>query len=101
MCPTVCVGSVIVITDQIFLIFDFSNRSEPYRQACTLGSNVLNNFIGYQGTRTKILRAMDVEKINILLKLMNAWADKDFELFPNLCTFLWILCQNEEQKQVK
>lgn len=80
----------------MFSVLAATARSDPEIGINTAATNVLINFCKYDLTRAACWLPSEMNKV---LSLMLHFCDKEYKLFPTLCTFLWLLAHTEEYKQ--
>lgn len=83
--------------DYLYTVLSSINRSLPEMQVAIQATAILINFCKCSFTIDKVWQPDYMENI---LSLMLIWCDKESLLFPYLCTLIWLLCHNENYKNV-
>lgn len=84
-----------VIAERFFDSIVLTNRSPPEIKVCTATVSVLINFYKFEPTKQYVWLPKYLEK---LLDIMLYSCDKESELFPTVCTLMWLFAQNEEYR---
>ncbi|CAH1978424.1 unnamed protein product [Acanthoscelides obtectus] len=73
------------------------NRSLPETQACIISTNIMINFYKHKDSRPF---SVVPESLDAFFKIMLHFCDKECELFPSLCTLLWLYAHDANWKRV-
>ncbi|VEN51699.1 unnamed protein product [Callosobruchus maculatus] len=73
------------------------NRSLPETEACIVSTNIMINFYKHEGSRPF---SFVPDSLNAIFKIMLHFCDKECELFPSLCTLLWLYAHEPKWKKI-
>nr|CAI5858332.1 unnamed protein product [Callosobruchus analis] len=73
------------------------NRSLPETEACIVSTNIMINFYKHEGSRPF---SFVPNSLDAIFKIMLHFCDKECELFPSLCTLLWLYAHEPKWKKV-
>ncbi|KAJ8950710.1 hypothetical protein NQ318_012790 [Aromia moschata] len=82
---------------QLYLMIEATNRSLPEMTTCVLSVRILINIYKYAPTRK---HSFAPDYMDNIVKVMLHWCDKDAQLFPSMCTLLWLFAHEPKWKRV-
>lgn len=96
-CKVTCqVFSDIGLAERLYIQIETSNRSWGELENCSSATNILINLARFPGLQA-VWYPNHLDKI---VTVMSHCCDKDMRLFPNLCTLLWLLANDDHYKQL-
>ncbi|KAJ8985779.1 hypothetical protein NQ317_014432 [Molorchus minor] len=93
----ICAQVAQFLPEQMYLMIKTTNRSLPEMTACIYSVNILININKYAVTRSYTFIP---EYIDNIVTVMLHWCDKDEQLFPSMCTLLWLFSHNAKWKRL-
>ncbi|KAF5302457.1 hypothetical protein FQR65_LT08547 [Abscondita terminalis] len=84
------------LPETLYILINSANRSPAEMVLSTVAVSILINFYKFQDTSKA---AWFPSHISNLIIVMSHCCDKEDNLFPYLCTLIWLFAHNEEYKQ--
>ncbi|CAG9854161.1 unnamed protein product [Phyllotreta striolata] len=84
------------INEKLYTLLCVVNRSLPDTQISTLSVNILINFNKLESTRKDSFLPKYIDQLVVLM--MN-FCDKEAQLFPSLCTLMWLFARTPSWKR--
>ncbi|CAH1119295.1 unnamed protein product [Phaedon cochleariae] len=95
-CESKCIEMAQLLPDQLYIMLGATSRSLPEMNACIYSVNILINICKCPSTKKY---SFVPQYIDNLLAVMLHWCDKESQLFPTLCTLLWLFAHTPQWKR--